>query len=185
MPVAKARPIHDGKPSLPYPENPANCGVFAFWLWTSVRRPSPLFGEKLAKFSLSFSGPVDFPIVKSTGWFSCFLVDQRFTCGLGRAVLWRQCLSDGIRTVSEKEVSAVWCNVIARGGTYCSVAAHSRRIQSERSAVACRSTAVRIAALMAFLAFDCCSDLRAPATDTLSMPNENGALAKSSLPRAI
>jgi hypothetical protein len=55
------------------PKTLANAGVFAFWLWTSVLRPPPLFGEKFAKLSLSFSGPVDFSIVKSTGWFSEFL----------------------------------------------------------------------------------------------------------------
>lgn len=47
------RPNHDGKPSLPYSENPAFCGVFAFWLWTSVPCPVARFGEKFAKFSLS------------------------------------------------------------------------------------------------------------------------------------
>jgi hypothetical protein len=74
MPVAQARPSLGGKLSLPSSENPANCGVFAFWLWTSVPHPSPLFGEKIAKFSLS--GAVDFLIVKSTGWFSEFLTAQ-------------------------------------------------------------------------------------------------------------
>jgi len=78
--------------------NPRKCGGFAFWLWTSVPCPVARFGEKFAKFSLSFSGPVDFPIVKSTGWFSEFVGDQRITCGLGRAVFWRQCLPDGILT---------------------------------------------------------------------------------------
>lgn len=51
------------------PKTLANAGVFAFSLWTSVPRLGARFGDNFAKFSLSFSGPVDFSIVKSTGRF--------------------------------------------------------------------------------------------------------------------